>query len=66
MVIKSNIKKLVEERGLKKSYIADKLKVSVQQFRNYENGKSLIPIDKAFILAELLRVKVDDLYEESN
>ena len=61
--MKSNIGKMIEDSGLKKSFIADKLGVSVKQLRNYEIGHSLIPIDKAYILADLLRCKVDDLYE---
>ncbi len=63
MEIKSRIKELVEASGYKKSFIADKLGVSVKQLRNYESGHSLIPMDKAYILAGLLKVKVDDLYE---
>lgn len=63
--IKSKIEELINDSGLQKKFIANKLNVSVHQLRNYETGKSLIPIDKAFILAELLRKKVDDLYERS-
>lgn len=63
MSIKSRIKLLTDKSGYKKSFIADKLGISVKQLRNYESGHSLIPIDKAFILADLLGVKVDDLYE---
>lgn len=59
----SHIGDLIEKSGLKKKFIADKLGVSVKQLRNYETGHSLIPIDKAYILAELLGVKVDDLYK---
>jgi transcriptional regulator with XRE-family HTH domain len=59
----SQIEELVMKSGLKKAFIADKLEVSVKQLRNYETGHSLIPIDKAFILAELLNVKIEDMYE---
>lgn len=59
----SRIEELIIKSGLKKSFIADRLEVSVKQLRNYETGHSLIPIDKAFILADLLKVKVDELYE---
>lgn len=62
--LKSNIEGLILNRGLRKEFIADKLNVSVRQLRNYETGKSLMPMDKAFILAELLNCKVDDLYEK--
>lgn len=63
-MLKSDIKRLIEERGFKKSFVAEKLGISVKQLRNYETGHSLIPMDKAFKLAKLLEVKVDDLYEE--
>ncbi|MEH7336257.1 helix-turn-helix transcriptional regulator [Neobacillus drentensis] len=62
----SRIGELIINSGLKKSFIADKLEVSVKQLRNYETGHSLIPIDKAFVLAELLNVKIEDLYEREN
>lgn len=62
-LLKSNIGELIKERGLMKSFIAQKLGVSVHQLRNYETGHSLIPMDKAYALASLLGVKVDDLYE---
>ncbi|MGV3464749.1 MAG: helix-turn-helix transcriptional regulator [Heyndrickxia sp.] len=66
MQIRSKIRELIEERGLKKKFVADKLGVSVKQLRNYETGHSYISMDKAYILADLLGVKVDDLYERSN
>jgi transcriptional regulator with XRE-family HTH domain len=58
----SRIGELIETSGLKKSFIADKLEVSVKQLRNYETGHSLIPIDKAYILADLLGVTLGELY----
>lgn len=62
-MMKSNIRKLINERGLKKSFVAEKLRISVKQLRNYETGHSFIPMDKAYILADLLGVKVDELYD---
>lgn len=61
--MKCNIETLIKESGMRKKFIAEKLEVSVHQLRNYEKGYSLIPIDKAFLLAKLLGKKVDDLYE---
>jgi transcriptional regulator with XRE-family HTH domain len=63
MLIKSKMEKLIKDSGLQKRFIAEKLEVSVPQLRNYEKGHSLIPIDKAYTLAQLLNCKVDDLYE---
>jgi transcriptional regulator with XRE-family HTH domain len=61
--MKSKIGQLIEEKGFKKKFIAEKLGITSAQLRNYETGHSLIPMDKAYILAELLGVKVDELYE---
>lgn len=63
MLMKSRIGQLINERGLKKKFVAEKLGITVGQLRNYEIGQSLIPIDKAYILSDLLGVKVDELYE---
>lgn len=59
----SKVGPLIEKSGLRKGYIAEYLGVSVRQLRKYETGDSLIPMDKAYGLATLLKVKVDDLYE---
>ncbi|WP_050613323.1 helix-turn-helix transcriptional regulator [Bacillus testis] len=65
-MLNSNIEKLLLESGLKKSFVANKLRVSVRQLRHYETGHSLIPIDKAYILADILKCKVDDLYNRED
>jgi transcriptional regulator with XRE-family HTH domain len=63
MKIISRIEKLIKKSGLRKDYIADKMGCTTRQLRNYETQKSILPMDKAYILAELLGVKVDELYE---
>ncbi len=63
MKISPMIEEKVANKGYKKSFIAEKLSISVRQFRKYETGESLIPIDKAYVLARLLECKIDDLYE---
>lgn len=66
-VINMKMKPLIEEKfnrsGYKKSFVAEKLNISVRQFRKYETGESLVPMDKAYILSRLLGCKIDDLYE---
>ncbi|WP_062105201.1 transcriptional regulator [Bacillus niameyensis] len=65
--LRSNIGELISESGLQKKFIAGKLKVSVAQLRNYETGHSLIPFDKAYVLEDLLKSRLDcsitDFYE---
>lgn len=63
MIIRCKLEELIKESGLRKDYIAKKLKISTRQLRNYEIQKNFIPMDKAYILANLLGVKTDDLYE---
>lgn len=63
MKLKPNIEKLIKESGLRKDFIAVKLRTSTRMLRKYEKGESIMPMEKAYILARLLGVKVDDLYE---
>lgn len=63
-MLEPRIEELIKRSGLKKGFIADKLEITVRQLRKYEKGDSFIPINKAYILAELLGVKVDDLYKK--
>lgn len=60
--MKSNIGSLIDERGYKKKYIAEKMEITQAQLSNWINNRNFIPIDKAFKLASLLNCKVDDLY----
>lgn len=62
MILKPQIEMLIEKSGLRKKFIADKLGVSTRQLRKYETGEAYVPMEKAYILARLLGVKVDDLY----
>lgn len=61
--MKSRIGYWIEERGYMKKYIAKQLDVTPTQLSNWISGKSSPTIEKAFKLADLLGVKVDDLYE---
>ncbi|MFS0766013.1 helix-turn-helix transcriptional regulator [Peribacillus phoenicis] len=62
--MKSRIGECIDKSGFKKKFIAGKLEVSPTQLSNWISGRSFPTIEKAFRLAKLLDVKVDDLYEE--
>lgn len=66
MELKCRLEALIIESGLRKDYIAGKLAISTRQLRNYELQKSYIPMDKAYILSDLLKCNVEDLYERTN
>jgi transcriptional regulator with XRE-family HTH domain len=61
--MKSRIGELIEAAGYKKKYIAQKLDISPTQLSNWISGRSYPPIEKAFKLAKMLGVKIDELYE---
>lgn len=61
--MKSKIGFWIEERGYMKKYIAKQLGITQNQMSNWISGRSFPTLEKAFLLADLLGVKVDDLYE---
>ncbi len=61
--MKSRIGILIDESPYKNEYIRKYMDVSRNTLSNWRSGKTYPTIDKAFKLADLLGVKVDDLYE---
>jgi transcriptional regulator with XRE-family HTH domain len=53
----------IKERGIKLKYISDRVMVSYQTVSNWSNNRSQPDLLQAAELADLLGVKVDDLYE---
>jgi putative transcriptional regulator len=62
--MKPRIQDIRKEKGLMQKFIADKLGISQQQLSDWENKKAYPRIDRAYQLAELLGVDVNELYEE--
>jgi transcriptional regulator with XRE-family HTH domain len=63
-MLKSNIGYWIDKRGLQTKFIAKKLEVSETQVSKWKTGKAHPRVDKLFKLANLIGVRVDDLYEE--
>lgn len=63
MILCCKLEELIKNSGLRKDFIASKLNISTRQLRNYELQKNYIPMDKAYMLADLLGCGVEDLYE---
>lgn len=61
--MRCKIGELIELQGMKKKYVAKIVGVTPNQLSNWLAMRSFPPIDKAYILADLLEVLVDDLYE---
>lgn len=63
-MIKCKLHELLEERGIKKSFLAKKIGVSPQTVSSWIGNKHYIPMDKAYKIKELLGCLVDDLYKK--
>ncbi|GGP14212.1 helix-turn-helix transcriptional regulator [Oceanobacillus neutriphilus] len=62
MNLKSNINKIIQEKGLKNKWVANQLNVSPNIISRWVNNKSMPSVENLFLLAKLLDCKVDDLY----
>jgi transcriptional regulator with XRE-family HTH domain len=63
MGVKSNIGKLINESPYKREYIRKYFNKSRNTISNWCTGKSYPTVPELFQLADLLEVKVDELYE---
>lgn len=64
--MKSQIGELIDLRGYKRKYVAEKMGVSQNQLSNWVTGKSFPTAEKLFKLAKVLECTVDDLYGRDN
>jgi transcriptional regulator with XRE-family HTH domain len=63
MTVISKIGKIIDESPYKREYIRKKFDKSRNTISNWCTGKSYPTVPELFDLADLLGVKVDDLYE---
>lgn len=64
-MIKSNIGALLRTSKYKRDFIQKELGISANTLSNWSTGNTYPTIDKAFLLADLLEVKIEDLYERN-
>jgi putative transcriptional regulator len=62
-MLRSRIGELLRVSKYRREYIQNKLGITANTLSNWSTGKTYPTIDKAFLLAELLEVKLEDLYE---
>lgn len=61
-----NIKKVREERNLTQDYVASELKISTLAYGNIERGKSLPNTKRLKEIADILDVKPEEFFAESD
>ncbi|MFS0864144.1 helix-turn-helix transcriptional regulator [Fredinandcohnia sp. 179-A 10B2 NHS] len=62
--MKCRLGEILDERGIKRKWVAEQIGVSQKQVSNWIACRSYPTVEKAFAIAELLGVKVDDLYKK--
>lgn len=65
-MIRSRIGELLRVSKYRREFILNQLGVSKNTLSNWVSGKTYPTADKMYILADLLDVKVDDLYERNH
>lgn len=61
--MKSLIGEMIDKRGYKRKFVAEKMGITQDQLSNWVTGKSFPTVKKLFLLAKFLDCKVDELYE---
>ena len=62
ILLRSRIGELLRISKYRREYIQNKLGISANTLSNWSVGKTYPTVDKAYLLAELLGVKIEDLY----
>lgn len=56
------LSELRQENGMTQNEIAQKLRIATSTYNMYENGIRNIPCDKAKLIADLLGVRVEEIF----
>lgn len=65
-ILGENLERIRKEKGYTRKQLAEVVNVNEISFGAYERGKTLIPLDKIFALANFLQVSVGSLTGENN
>jgi DNA-binding XRE family transcriptional regulator len=66
MKIKSNLREILKERGLKQGFIAEKAGISQTTFSYLVTGKSLPTLEVAYKIAKVLDLQVEYIWIPEN
>lgn len=64
--MKLKIRELINESGMTKRFVANKLEVNENTLGNWMDGRSMPKLDQAVKLADILNCDVNDLYIRSD
>jgi transcriptional regulator with XRE-family HTH domain len=63
-IISRNLLAFRQASGYTQQQIAEKLNISINQWRKYERGKNSLPVDKLFLLGALFGCKYSDILDD--
>ncbi len=58
-----NIKAIIKEKKLKTRHVAHDADMDIEALRRYMNGKQIMGIDKAILIAKALDSNISDLFK---
>ena len=62
MVVKNRLKKILDERGIKQTWLAEKVDVSRQTISNLINDRFNPSLELAFKICKVLNLTLDDVF----
>jgi len=62
----NKIKKFINERGMKTTFVIEKVGLSTSAFYDIMNGKAVPSLKNARKIAEVLKVSLDELFPEED
>jgi putative transcriptional regulator len=62
MAVKNRLKEIIDERGIKQVWLAEQVGISYKTLSNIIGGRYNTSLDVALKIADVLNVKVDDIF----
>ena len=62
MVVTNRLKKILENRGIKQTWLAEKVGVTRGNMSNIINNRQQTTIEVAFKIADILNLKLEDIF----
>ena len=57
----TKLKRILREKGIKQTFVADKMGVNVRKINDYVNGRTSLKLDVAITIANILNIDVKEL-----
>ena len=57
----TKLKRILREKGIKQTFVADKMGVNVRKINDYVNGRTSLKLDVAIQIANILNIDVKEL-----